>query len=110
MNVIKFSEPWDKLKNGERYFTTIRSSNPEKKRYYESQMFKEFNISLKGKIIGTAKLESIQELPGYAVPGEILDDDVKINGEINKEWWHKIEYTPHVLMLYLGWVKKEVEK
>ena len=42
MNIIKFSESWDKLKTIDG-FTTIRSSNPDKSRYYKSSIGKEFD-------------------------------------------------------------------
>ena len=98
MNIIKFSEPWDKLKNIDG-FTTIRSSNPDKSRYYKSSIGKEFEISLKGEIIGRAILQGVKEMAGNDVPDSILNNDVRLQGKINYAWYSKIRSMPKVLLL-----------
>lgn len=99
MNVIKFSEHWDKLDNLEG-FTTIRSSNPEKAEYYHQAIGHEFAISLKGKEIGRAILKEVHDTTGREISTEILDFDVSLNGQRNYDWYLKIRHMPEVLLLY----------
>jgi hypothetical protein len=98
INIIKFSEPWDKLNNIDG-FTTIRSSNPAKLKYYTNLLNQEFEISLNGKTIGHAILRDVEELSGIDVPENILRDDVKLNGRINSLWYEKIRNMEKVILL-----------
>ena len=97
-HTIKFSEPWDKLKNIDG-FTTIRSSNPEKASYYKGAVGRVFEISLNGTIVGRAILKSAIETYGAAIPDSVLNNDVKINGKINYAWHSKIRRMKKVLIL-----------
>ena len=99
VNVIKFSEPWDKLKNLEG-FTTIRRSTPEKAQYYHQAIGEVFGISLQGKIIGKGKLAEVHETTGRDIDTEILDFDVSVNGKRNYDWFLKIRNMGPVLLLY----------
>lgn len=97
-HTIKFSEPWDKLKNIDG-FTTIRSSNPEKAAYYKGSVGRVFYISVHGAIVGRAILQSTIETYGAAIPDSVLNNDVKINGKINYGWYAKIRSMKQVLLL-----------
>lgn len=99
MNIIKFSEPWDKLQNIEG-FTTIRSSTPEKSHYYHNAIGHKFAISLQGKTIGKAILREVHDTKGNEIDSQILDFDVSIKGKRNYDWFLKIRNMPEVLLLY----------
>jgi len=60
MPAIKFSEQWAKLKadqfkTGE-LFTTFRGYNPKKDKWYKDNTGKIYDVDLRGKTIGTARL------------------------------------------------------
>ena len=99
MNIIKFSEHWDKLDNLEG-FTTIRRSTPEKAEYYHQAIGKEFIISLQGKVIGKAVLKEVHDTQGMSIDTQILDFDVSIKGQRNYDWYFKIQNMGPVLLLY----------
>lgn len=59
MNTIRFSHDWNgKLSSG-RIFTTIRKYESKKNGYYGERIDKIFNVVLKGKTIGEAKLKEV---------------------------------------------------
>ena len=99
MNAIKFSEPWDKLKNIDG-FTTIRRSTPEKAKYYHAAVNNEFQVMLNGEIIGHAVLKSVDATYGCFIPENTLADDVSMNGHMNEAWYKKIRGMDKVLLLY----------
>jgi hypothetical protein len=63
MNQIKFSQEWDKLKPENRIvgelLTTARAYDARKQVYYESKLCEGFDVMLKGKRIGMAKLLTV---------------------------------------------------
>jgi hypothetical protein len=99
MNIIKFSEPFDKLRNLEG-FTTIRRSTPEKAEYYHKAIGELFDISLLGKIIGKGILKEVHDTTGREINRDILDFDVSMNGQRNYDWYFKIQNMGPVLLLY----------
>jgi len=99
LNVIKFSEPWDKLQNIEG-FSTIRRSTPEKSLYYHNAIGHKFAISLNEKIIGYGILTEVHDTTGRDIDPNILDLDVRVQGEPNFKWYLKILNMPEVLLLY----------
>ena len=99
MNVIKFSESWDKLQNLEG-FTTIRRSTPEKSEYYHQAIGHKFAILVNGKNIGEAILKEVHDTTGGAIDANILDFDVSLNGQRNYDWYLKIRHMQEVLLLY----------
>lgn len=95
---ISFSQEWDKL--GELTFTTIRSWNEEKERYYRGLIGSRFEIvtgEADGRLLknpktrGHAFLRSVRRLnPRTDISGEMLTHDVLLNGKPDGVWLSKL--------------------
>ncbi len=105
MNRIKFTHLWDKLTEPE--FTTIRSWNPDKEKYYKSLKGQKFQV-LKVKTqfsfypeytICHAYLSAVQVMDPKEIDINLLRRDVTINGVVNKEWYGKILNMNRVILL-----------
>jgi len=59
MNTIKFSNDWNSKLSSGKVFTTIRKYDSKKNGYYGERIGKMFNVVLKGKTIGEAKLKDV---------------------------------------------------
>ena len=81
---IKFSEEWDKLKPENfdvgQEFTTFRSYDIKKDKYYTNSIGKVFDVMLKGKLIGRAKLRFVE----YRRIQDVSDDDIA--KDTYKDW------------------------
>ena len=107
MNRIKFSVYWDKLKSPR--FTTIRSYNLQKEKYYRSLIGQEFTVlkvphefahPSKGRKIGTARLKSVTVvIPKNDVPAHILVTDVTVDGKVNQPWFDRLMAMDKALLL-----------
>ena len=74
MAQIKFSHNWnDKLR--QRIFTTIRSWNIEKEKYYKNLLAHEFDVLLKGKLFCKAKLQEVEVFDFKDIPNALLMSD-----------------------------------
>ena len=102
---IRFSEYWDKLSQPD--FTTIRSWNPEKERYYREQIGKQFTLLYtekpyqykNGKLICYAYLYSVEVKSPKEISAMELQRDTELNGEIRKDWFEKILKLKKVIVL-----------
>jgi hypothetical protein len=119
-NIIKFSMLFDKLKDIE--FTTIRSYTPEKEDYYTFMIGTNFQVWLSEpdepynavKFLFNANLVSINVISPKTVfslakkkghykfkPAlrDIIEDDVKVDGNIQQDWFYKISKMDRALLL-----------
>ena len=102
---IKFSHVWDKLKEPE--WTTIRSWNEEKEKYYQQQIGKQFTVmyidkpwpSKNGKLICYAYLRNVVLIPGQLIPDCVLRKDVTLDGVPQMDWYDKIRKMDKTIML-----------
>ena len=97
---IKFSEQWDKLKQAKfktgELFTTFRGYNAQKDKWYKENRGEIYEVDLKGKTIGTARLVSIEYtwsycLTDYAVQIDTYDHwtEEDFKGFLNKMYGSK---------------------
>ena len=103
---IKFSEYWDKFRDGVE-FTTIRSYSPEKSSYYHGTVGMKYEIIVKGQSIGNAVLNSIEDTVGSKIDRILLSNDVKIGGKVNLVWFYRIVNLGNVLLLKFAWNKDD---
>ena len=119
-NIIKFSMLFDKLKDIE--FTTIRSYTAEKEDYYEFMIGQTFQVWLSEpdepynpvKYLFNANLVSVKVISPKTVfslkKGEdpwkfkpafrdVLENDVKVEGDIQQDWFQKISKMDRALLL-----------
>lgn len=105
MNDIRFSYVWDKLRDSE--FTTIRSWNAEKEKYYQDLIGKVFRI-WKAKetypfyreyILCKAFLKSAMTVKTNTIPERMLKKDVMLNGSIDHKWYDRIMKQDQVIVL-----------
>ena len=120
-DIIKFSRLFDKLKDRE--FTTIRSYTPEKEDYYKFMIGKNFQVwfseqnepynpvkflfntnLLCVKVISPKTVFSFGTDPykEKAALRYIIENDVKVNGEIQQDWFYKISKMDRALLLYFS--------
>ena len=105
---IKFSHVWDKLKEPE--WTTIRSWNEEKEKYYQQQIDKQFTVlyidkpwpSKNGKLICYAYLRNVVLIPGQLIPDCVLRKDVTLDGVPQMDWYGKIRKMDKAIMLHFS--------
>ncbi len=106
MNHIKFSADWDKLKDSR--FTTIRSYNLQKHKWYSEQLLKEFTIlrvphefahPSKGRKIGRAILLRVREVKPADLPAGDLQRDVTIGGRPDQKWLDRLLAMDRALLL-----------
>ncbi len=115
MPVIKFSEEWDKLKPENRkpgmMFTTMRGYDARKEMYYWNFHGKEFDVHLKGKWIGIAKLESLAFYRPSEIPLDFLEKDIRtgITEEEVKELFRSFygNSDPYCIVLWFNWVSTQ---
>ena len=105
MNRVKFSLLWDKLNDP--VFTTIRSWNIEKEKYYRSHIGEEFSV-LKVKnqysvrpehVICHAFLVDVKRMKTRDIDKATLEKDVSLNGQPSADWIIKIMKNETVLLL-----------
>ena len=119
-NIIKFSMLFDKLKDIE--FTTIRSYTAEKEDYYKFMIGKTFQVWLSEpdepynpvKYLFNANLVSVKVISPKTVfslkkvedPWKfkpafryVLENDVKVEGDIQQDWFQKISKMDRALLL-----------
>ena len=105
---IKFSHIWDKLAEPE--WTTIRSWNEEKEKYYQQQIDKQFTVlyidkpwpSKNGKLICYAYLRNVVLIPGQLIPDCVLRKDVTLDGVPQMDWYGKIRKMDKAIMLHFS--------
>ena len=105
MNRIKFSLLWDKLNDP--VFTTIRSWNIEKEKYYRSHIGEEFSVlKVKNKysvrpepVICHAFLLGVKRMKTKDIDKATLEKDVSLNGQPSADWIIKIMKNETVLLL-----------
>ena len=105
MNHIKFSENWDKLSKPR--FTTIRSYNPEKERFYAALLGQEFTILRVqnyaswggGRKIGSATLISVRVVVPARLPPADLQLDVMRDGKPDQKWLDRLLAMDRALLL-----------
>ena len=105
---IKFSHVWDKLAEPE--WTTIRSWNEEKEKYYRQQVGKQFTVLYidkpwppkNGKLICYAYLRNVVLSPGQLIPDKILQKDVTLDGTPQMDWYKKIRKMDKAILLHFS--------
>jgi len=68
---IRFSRNWNNKLNSS-FFSTIRLAQPVNLRYYLDKEGHVFNVLLKNKVLGTARLISVREVRLSEIPDELL--------------------------------------
>ena len=96
--VIKFSEKWDKLSHIDG-FTTIRSYTPEKWDYYHGNIGSVFEVQVNGKRFYDAILKNAEIRNPGAMDIKLLEEDTKINGNVNYDWFYRIHSMDKVIFL-----------
>lgn len=95
MNRIQFTEDWDKLQ--EPRFTTIRSWDSQKEKYYRSLVGKTMLVwrstgrsIWNGHKIGTATLLKVSLVVPGELPADMIRLDVTRNGTVDNTWLKRI--------------------
>jgi len=104
---ITFVNNWNNKLNCD-LFTTIRSSNPEKLKYYESKVNAEFTVILNNKHIGSARLLAVRDPILKDVDPLLLSLDTGIASKIQLSDLFKklhIEENTKVLILIFQRIK-----
>ena len=106
MNRVKFSVDWDKLRAPQ--FTTIRSYNLKKEKYYRSLIGQEFTVlrvphefahPSKGRKVGSATLRSVSVILPRNLPAIELQTDVMLGGKPDQKWLDRLLAMDKALLL-----------
>ena len=98
MLAIKFSEKWDKLGHIDG-FTTIRSYTPEKRDYYRDNIGNVFEVQVNGKRFYDAILKNAEIRNPGAMDIKLLEEDTKINGNVNYDWFYRLTSMKEAIFL-----------
>lgn len=116
LSKIKFTHVWDKLNDPE--FTTMRSWNLGKEKYYHSLLGSEFQVwKIKAKypfrtehVLFHAWLSSVNVLEPKNIPRIVLEKDVSLNGSVDTTWLDKIMKMDRVIVLNFSKVPVKIQK
>lgn len=116
MNSIKFTHHWDKLRDPK--FTTIRSWNDIKERYYKDAIGTEFQVWKakdrypfdKEHVMFHAWLQEVKVLKPEEIPITLLERDVQLDGAPDQHWLDKIRKMDKAILLTFSKYPEPLQK
>jgi len=104
---IRFSMDWDKLGNSDG-FTTIRKFTPEKYDYYVQNIGHRFEVWVCGNYFYDTILKSVAIVEPKSLDPKLLEEDTRIDGKIQQDWYNRILHTKKAILLEFARVKLAV--
>jgi len=104
---IRFSMDWDKLGNLDG-FTTIRKFTPEKYDYYVQNIGHKFEVWVCENYFYDTILKSVAIVEPKNLDPKLLEEDTRIDGKIQQDWYNRILHTKKAILLEFARVKLAV--